>query len=262
MADLTEEQKKSYWRYNIKLTDHSADHLVRRHLSDLGPLGRLGSINFRFLGFPLGYYMAAQGSLAIFVIEIAVYAYLMNKLDLQLRHPRGGISYESSQNFRSLYDLFPGRDHPHRHRRATLRLVAAVDRLDLHGSVAGHLHRHRHHHAHFEPRPILCRRPRRSGRVQRHGHGLGLDVGGVVYLHGRRAFRPGIRRTCLCHGLDRRLSLARGIFGALPAAIWRLHDSGLSWRPLWRQFRAHHRRRRRDRLLVHLSDRSGHRRRA
>ena len=30
-----------------------------------------------FLGFPLGYYMAAQGSLAIFVIEIAVYAYLM-----------------------------------------------------------------------------------------------------------------------------------------------------------------------------------------
>jgi putative solute:sodium symporter small subunit len=33
------------------------------------------------LGFPLGYYMAAQGSLAIFVIEIAVYAYLMNNLD-------------------------------------------------------------------------------------------------------------------------------------------------------------------------------------
>jgi putative solute:sodium symporter small subunit len=31
----------------------------------------------------LGYYRAAQGSLAIFVIEIAVYAYLMNKLDLK-----------------------------------------------------------------------------------------------------------------------------------------------------------------------------------
>ena len=39
--------------------------------------------NFSFIGFPLGYYMAAQGSLAIFVIEIAVYAYLMNKLDLK-----------------------------------------------------------------------------------------------------------------------------------------------------------------------------------
>ena len=32
------------------------------------------------LGFPLGYYTAAQGSLAIFVIEIAVHA-LMNKKD-------------------------------------------------------------------------------------------------------------------------------------------------------------------------------------
>ena len=37
--------------------------------------------NFTILGFPLGYYMAAQGSLAIFVLEIAVYAYLMNKKD-------------------------------------------------------------------------------------------------------------------------------------------------------------------------------------
>ena len=37
--------------------------------------------NYTILGFPLGYYMAAQGSLAIFVLEIAVYAYLMNKKD-------------------------------------------------------------------------------------------------------------------------------------------------------------------------------------
>jgi len=36
---------------------------------------------FTFLGFPFGYYMAAQGSLAIFVFEIAIYAYLMNKRD-------------------------------------------------------------------------------------------------------------------------------------------------------------------------------------
>ena len=33
------------------------------------------------LSSPLGYYMAAQGSLAIFVIEIAIYAYLMNQKD-------------------------------------------------------------------------------------------------------------------------------------------------------------------------------------
>jgi putative solute:sodium symporter small subunit len=38
---------------------------------------------FSFLGFPLGYYMAAQGSLAIFVLEIAAYAYLMNRHDVR-----------------------------------------------------------------------------------------------------------------------------------------------------------------------------------
>lgn len=39
--------------------------------------------NLTFLGFPLGYYMAAQGSLAIFVVEIVIYAKLMNAKDLE-----------------------------------------------------------------------------------------------------------------------------------------------------------------------------------
>jgi putative solute:sodium symporter small subunit len=43
--------------------------------------GQLNKVSF--LGFPLGYYIAAQGSLAVFVIEIAVYARLMNKKDLE-----------------------------------------------------------------------------------------------------------------------------------------------------------------------------------
>ena len=34
-------------------------------------------------GFPLGYYIAAQGALIVFVIEIAIYARLMNKKDLE-----------------------------------------------------------------------------------------------------------------------------------------------------------------------------------
>jgi len=82
MADLTEEQKKSYWRYNITLTTVLLIiwFVVTYLISGLWA----ASLNqFSFLGFPLGYYMAAQGSLAIFVIEIAVYAYLMNKLDLK-----------------------------------------------------------------------------------------------------------------------------------------------------------------------------------
>ena len=36
-----------------------------------------------FLGFPLGFYMAAQGSLIIYVLIIWYYAHYMNKLDVQ-----------------------------------------------------------------------------------------------------------------------------------------------------------------------------------
>jgi putative solute:sodium symporter small subunit len=82
MNDLTDEQRRAYWRYNITLTTillviwFVAAYIVSGLLA--------GWLNqYTFLGFPLGYYMAAQGSLAIFVIEIAVYAYLMNRLDLR-----------------------------------------------------------------------------------------------------------------------------------------------------------------------------------
>ncbi|HEY7555566.1 MAG TPA: DUF4212 domain-containing protein [Candidatus Binatia bacterium] len=82
MADLTEEQKKSYWRYNMTLTTillivwFVVTYLISGVWAEW--------LNqFTFIGFPLGYYMAAQGSLAIFVIEIAIYAYLMNKLDAE-----------------------------------------------------------------------------------------------------------------------------------------------------------------------------------
>jgi putative solute:sodium symporter small subunit len=82
MAELSEDQKKSYWRYNMTLTTVLLIiwFVVTYLISGLWA----ASLNqFSFLGFPLGYYMAAQGSLAIFVVEIAVYAYLMNKLDLK-----------------------------------------------------------------------------------------------------------------------------------------------------------------------------------
>ena len=38
---------------------------------------------FTFLGFPLGFYMSAQGSLIIYVIIIWFYARYMNKLDIE-----------------------------------------------------------------------------------------------------------------------------------------------------------------------------------
>jgi len=79
---LTEEQKRAYWRYNLRLvTILLVIWFVTAYLVSglfAGALNR-----YSFLGFPLGYYMAAQGSLIIFVIEIAVYARLMNRKDLE-----------------------------------------------------------------------------------------------------------------------------------------------------------------------------------
>ena len=79
-GELTERQRQEYWRYNVTLTTVLLViwFVVTFVISGL-MAGWLN--NYTILGFPLGYYMAAQGSLAIFVIEIAAYAYLMNKKD-------------------------------------------------------------------------------------------------------------------------------------------------------------------------------------
>ena len=82
MSELTEQQKKEYWKYNLRLTVIllAIWFVVGYLLSGLWA-AELNKVSF--LGFPFGYYMAAQGSLAIFVIEIAIYARLMNKKDLE-----------------------------------------------------------------------------------------------------------------------------------------------------------------------------------
>lgn len=82
MAQLTELQKREYWKYNLRLTvTLLAIWFVVAYL--LGGLfaGALNTVTI--LGFPLGYYVAAQGSIIVFVLEIALYARLMNKKDLE-----------------------------------------------------------------------------------------------------------------------------------------------------------------------------------
>jgi putative solute:sodium symporter small subunit len=82
VANLTDAQKKSYWRYNRNLTwTLLAIWFLVSYL--MGGLWAASLNKFSFLGFPLGYYMAAQGSLAVFVVLIALYAKLMNKKDLE-----------------------------------------------------------------------------------------------------------------------------------------------------------------------------------
>jgi putative solute:sodium symporter small subunit len=44
---------------------------------------------FSFLGFPLGFYMSAQGSLIVYVVLIGVYAWYMNRLDKEYEVDEG-----------------------------------------------------------------------------------------------------------------------------------------------------------------------------
>ena len=76
------EKHKQYWQINLRTTGILlAIWFVVTYL--LGGLWAAQLNEIVILGFPLGYWVAAQGSLAIFVIEIYVYARLMNKLDLE-----------------------------------------------------------------------------------------------------------------------------------------------------------------------------------
>jgi putative solute:sodium symporter small subunit len=40
-------------------------------------------LNFNFFGWPFSFYMAAQGSLVVYVAIIMFYAHYMNKLDIE-----------------------------------------------------------------------------------------------------------------------------------------------------------------------------------
>ena len=82
MADLTQQQKDQYWSYNLKLTTT----LLVIWFVVTFLLGGVWAVTLNevvIAGFPLGYWIAAQGSLAVFVVEIAVYAKLMNAKDLE-----------------------------------------------------------------------------------------------------------------------------------------------------------------------------------
>ena len=81
-GELTQRQKDEYWRYNVTLTTILlVIWFVVTYIISGVMAGWLNQ--YTILGFPLGYYMAAQGSLAIFVLEIAVYAWLMNSKDVE-----------------------------------------------------------------------------------------------------------------------------------------------------------------------------------
>jgi putative solute:sodium symporter small subunit len=72
------EQQRLYWQKNLRLTSillaiwFVVTYVMAYFARDL---------NFTFFGWPFSFYMAAQGSLIIYVIIIWYYAKTMNRLD-------------------------------------------------------------------------------------------------------------------------------------------------------------------------------------
>jgi putative solute:sodium symporter small subunit len=73
------EKHKQYWRKNLRLTGallavwFAVTFVIGWFARDLQSI--------TILGFPLSFFMGAQGALLIFVILVGYYAYRMDKLD-------------------------------------------------------------------------------------------------------------------------------------------------------------------------------------
>ncbi len=74
---LTESQK-SYWAKNLRITSIL---LAIWFVATFGVAYFARDLNFNFFGWPFSFYMAAQGSLIIYVLIIWYYARTMNRLD-------------------------------------------------------------------------------------------------------------------------------------------------------------------------------------
>ena len=75
------EKHHEYWRKNLTIT---AILLFIWFVVTFVEAWFARELNqFTFLGFPFGFYMSAQGSLIIYVLLIGIYAWYMNKLDVE-----------------------------------------------------------------------------------------------------------------------------------------------------------------------------------
>jgi putative solute:sodium symporter small subunit len=73
------EKHREYWSKNLKITFTLLAIWFVTSFVQTWYARELNEITL--IGFPFGFYMAAQGSLIIFVVLIWVYAIYMNKLD-------------------------------------------------------------------------------------------------------------------------------------------------------------------------------------
>lgn len=75
---LTDAQRR-YWRLNLLLTFgllalwFGVTFVIGYYANEFNTIS--------FLGFPLGFYMFAQGSLVVYLVIIVIYVVVMNRLD-------------------------------------------------------------------------------------------------------------------------------------------------------------------------------------
>ncbi len=86
--ELTDRHKE-YWRKNLVITAMLLAVWFVVTFVEAWYARELNTITF--FGFPLGFYMSAQGSLAIYVAIIGIYAWLMRRLDLEYNVDEGDL---------------------------------------------------------------------------------------------------------------------------------------------------------------------------
>ena len=79
MADLTPERREEYWRRTSRLMWIIMGLWVL--FSFIIPAFAVQLNDIRIFGFPLGFYMAAQGSLIVFVVMLFLFARQQDKID-------------------------------------------------------------------------------------------------------------------------------------------------------------------------------------
>lgn len=77
---MNQDQKNAYWRENLKII--SVLLFIWAFVSFGCSIIFVDWLDqFSFIGFPLGFWFAQQGSIYVFVIIVISYIYLMKRLD-------------------------------------------------------------------------------------------------------------------------------------------------------------------------------------
>ena len=78
-----DERQRAYWRRNLTLTLTLLS--VWFGVTFFGGYFARELNTLSFMGFPLGFYLFAQGSLLIYLVIIVIYVFAMNRPDRQFR---------------------------------------------------------------------------------------------------------------------------------------------------------------------------------